>query len=95
MKMNEKHTVHMYLTAEDPAHVRVWEMIQDRDKEKYPSVTEYVMTLINREPEEKKDNAEREPAKGISDSEFRKWEKVLLDDMEKKFRIIPRGPVGK
>ena len=93
--MNEKHTVHMYLTAEDPAHVRVWEMIQDRDKEKYPSVTEYVMTLINREPEEKKDNAEREPAKGISDSEFRKWEKVLLDDMEKKFRIIPRGPVGK
>ena len=93
--MNEKHTVHMYLTAEDPAHVRVWEMIQDRDKEKYPSVTEYVMTLINREPEEKKDNAERELAKGISDSEFRKWEKVLLDDMEKKFRIIPRGPVGK
>ena len=70
-------------------------MIQGRDKEKYPSVTEYVMTLINREPEEKKDNAEREPAKGISDSEFRKWEKVLLDDMEKKFRIIPRGPVGK
>lgn len=95
MKMNEKHTVHMYLTAEDPAHVRVWEMIQDRDKEKYPSVTEYVMTLINREPAERKDNADRESVKGIPDSEFRKWEKVLLDDMEKKFRIIPRGPVGK
>ena len=63
--MNEKHTVHMYLTPEDPAHVRVWEMIQGRDKEKYPSVTEYVMTLINREPEGLPSEKRRADAGGI------------------------------
>ena len=82
-----------WFVAKAPEHAEAKEAAEVSEAE-VAEVSEVAADVVEA-TEEKKENAEREPAKGISDSEFRKWEKVLLDDMEKKFRIIPRGPVGK
>ena len=94
--MDERQMIKLTLKGENPEHVRAWEKLQGRNMDDYPTPTDFIVPAILRYMRDDSD-ADKEPEKptGLSETEFRKWESILLKDMEEKFRIIPRGPVGK
>ena len=94
--MDERQMIKLTLKGEIPEHVRAWEKLQGRDMEGYPTPTDYIVSaIISYMRDDSGADKEQEKPSGLSETEFRKWESILLEDMEKKFRIIPRGPVGK
>ena len=92
--MNEKQHIHMRLMAENPDHVRAWEVLQNRDRNRYPTMTEFLVDVINNRVKETRDSGQKVPD-AMSDSDRQKWTNDLLDEMEKRFRTILRGPVGR
>ena len=102
-KMNANHSVHMNLKADNPDHICVWKMIQERDKEKFPIMSDYIVDIMIRsqkketgkEEEHKDQETGNEHSMGIQGLDLETWKKELLDEMEKRFRMILRGPVGR
>ena len=92
--MNEKQHIHMRLMAENPDHVRAWEVLQSRDRHRYPTMTEFFVDVINNHVKEN-GGAGQEVPDAMSDYDRQKWTNDLLDEMEKRFRAILRGPVGR
>lgn len=92
--MNEKQHIHMRLMAENPDHVRAWEVLQNRDRNRYPTMTEFLVDVINNRVKETRDSGQKVPD-AMSDYDRQKWTNDLLDEMEKRFRTILRGPVGR
>lgn len=45
-KMNANHSVHMSLKADNPDHAYVWKMIQSRDREKFPIISDYIVEIM-------------------------------------------------
>lgn len=102
-KMSANHSVHMSLKADNPDHVCVWEMIRDRDREKFPVMSDYIVDIMirsqkketSREEVHKDQEAAAERPGGMQGVDPEAWKKELLDEMEKRFRMILRGPVGR
>lgn len=92
--MNGKKHIHMRLMAEKPDHVRAWEVLQSRDRNRYPTMTEFFVDVINNHVKESGGAGQKVPD-AMSDDDRQRWTNDLLDEMEKRFRAILRGPVGR
>lgn len=102
-KMNANHSVHMSLKADNPDHAYVWKMIQSRDREKFPIMSDYIVEIMihaqkKETGKEEKHRDQEEPIeqpRGMQGVDLETWKNELLDEMEKRFRMILRGPVGR
>lgn len=92
--MNGKKHIHMRLMAENPDHVRAWEVLQSRDRNMYPTMTEFLVDVINNHVKES-EGAGQKVTDAMLDDDRQRWTNDLLDEMEKRFRTILRGPVGR
>lgn len=57
-------------------------------------MTEFLVDVINNRVKETRDSGQKVPD-AMSDYDRQKWTNDLLDEMEKRFRTILRGPVGR